>query len=56
MRIKDIDLFATAVVQSSSSDLTVQEKLDLYVEAKKTAKEHNDSITKEKSHAKVSKD
>lgn len=56
MRIKDIDLFATAVVQSSSPDLTVQEKLDLYTEAKKTAKEHNDSITKGKASAKVSKD
>lgn len=46
MKIKDIELFAASVVQSSSDKLSVQEKLDLFLDAKESAKKHNDSQTK----------
>lgn len=42
MKIKNTDSFALAVVQSSSADLTVEDKLALYVEAKEKAKNYND--------------
>lgn len=42
MKVKDLELFAASVVQSSSDKLNVQEKLNLFLEAKELAKKHND--------------
>ncbi|MGL9971523.1 hypothetical protein [Enterococcus sp. DIV1420a] len=41
MRVHDVNEFALAVVQSSDSKLSVDEKLALYLEAVEKAKEHN---------------
>ena len=49
MKVKDPETFALAVVQSSSADLTIQEKLDLYLEAKKFAKDYNANLPKKDS-------
>lgn len=42
MKIKDTELFAASVVQSSAVGLSVQQKLDLFIEAKELAKKHNE--------------
>ncbi|HFE9852887.1 TPA: hypothetical protein ACGBG5_003439 [Enterococcus faecalis] len=42
MKINDTELFAASVVQSSSENLTLQEKLDLFIEAKELAEKHNE--------------
>lgn len=41
MQISDTEAFALAVIQSSDSKLTIDEKILLYVEAKEKAREHN---------------
>lgn len=46
MKVKDPETFALAVVQSSSADLSLQEKLDLYLEAKQFAKSYNENQQK----------
>lgn len=56
MRIKDKELFAASVVQSSSHQLSTQEKLDLFIEAKKLAKKYNNDLTAPAGKAKVWKD
>lgn len=48
MKINDIELFAASVVQSSSEKSTIQEKLDLFLEAKKIAQQHNESEPNQK--------
>ncbi|WP_407893442.1 hypothetical protein [Lacticaseibacillus sp. N501-2] len=40
--------FAAAVVNSSSPDLTVDEKLDLYIDAAEKAFAHNQAVVKQK--------
>lgn len=44
MKIKSVEDFALAVVQSSNPSLSVQEKISLYIEATKLAKKHNDEL------------
>lgn len=39
--INDPNAFALAVIQSSDSKLSVDEKITLYIEAKEKAKEYN---------------
>lgn len=56
MKVRDLELFAASVVQSSSNELTVQEKLDLFLEAKELAKKHNDEQPTPKGSVSVFKD
>lgn len=44
--IKDVELFAAAVVQSSAPNLTVEEKLKLFLESKELATKHNNDLKK----------
>ena len=41
MKILNVEKFALAVINSSDSNLSVDEKIKLYVEACEKAKEHN---------------
>ena len=44
--IKDVELFAAAVVQSSPPDLTVEQKLKLFLESKELATKYNTDLKK----------
>lgn len=55
MEIKDIELFASAVVSSSSNELTVEEKLELFLKSKIIATEHNKKQPVPKAKAKTFK-
>lgn len=47
MKINDIELFASSIVNSSSTEMTVEEKLELFIKAMTVAKENNDKQPKD---------